>query len=233
MLADGPSVLCFISLFCPKIFGYRNCRMSLILLHWWIISEPGNTNCLGSYSFNLRFVVEEISLSFPPAISPLLPLPSHQPELMVFPCNVLAVNSFSCPFSVRSGFSIQLSSHFSLCHGSCPFLWSAPVTDSLPATRLRDSCQPGFSHASKLPCRSISLCSMKLVHKSNAGVECWCKTTRCSSQRHLAHRWLFHVLLPAARTIKHTSLLWANKHHQPKAHNASKHDVFTSKYDFS
>lgn len=52
--------------FAQEIFGYRNSSMSLILLYWWIISEPGNTNCLGSYSFNLCFVVvEETSLSFP------------------------------------------------------------------------------------------------------------------------------------------------------------------------
>lgn len=121
--------------FAKEIFGYRNCSMSLILLYWWIISEPGNTNCLGSYSFNLCFVVvEQTSLSFPPAISPLLSLPSHQSQLMGFPCNILAITSFSLfpSFGVQSGFSIQLSSHFSLCPGSSPFLRSALVTDSLP-----------------------------------------------------------------------------------------------------
>lgn len=104
--------------FAQEIFGYRNRSMSLILLYWWIISEPGNTNCLGSYSFNLCFVVvEETSLSFPCTISPLLSLHSHQSQLMVFPCNILAINAFF-PFPVLLVFrvdSASSSAHISVC----------------------------------------------------------------------------------------------------------------------
>lgn len=200
--------------FAQEIFGYRNCSMSLILLYWWIISEPGNTNCLGSYSLNLCSVVEEASLSFPPAIGPLLSLPSHQSQLMVFPCNILAISSFS-PFpSFRCSEWIQHPAQ--LTFQAMPWLISLPPVstgDRLPATRLWDSCQPGFSYAYMLQHLSISLCSMKLAHKLNAGGECCCKTILCSSQRHLAHRWLFYILLSVAKTIKHTSLVWENKHH--------------------
>lgn len=57
----------------------------------------------------------------------------------------------SRPFGALGGFSIQLSSHFSPCPGS-PFLQPALVTDSLPATRLWDRCQPGCAFAHTMQC---------------------------------------------------------------------------------
>lgn len=164
--------------FAQEIFGYRNCSMSLILLYWWIISEPGNTNCFGSYSFNLCFVlVEKTSLLFPSAISPLLSLPSHQSQLMVFPCNILAINSFS-PLPVLLVFrvdSASSSAHIAvraLAHlpSSGQHWWQTPCQPPGSGTAaslafLMLIC----SSASPSPCAMWSWCASRM-QEGSAGV---------------------------------------------------------------
>lgn len=201
--------------FAQEIFGYRNCRMSLILLYRWIISEPGNTNCLGSYSFNLCFVVvEETSLSFPRqsflCYHSLLINPSWCFSHITF----LPSTRFPGLPSLRRSEWIQHPAQLAL--QSVPWLISLPPVS--PADRLPASPQaPGqlpawpfrrWDHRDA-PSRCAARSSRaRRTQEGSAGV----------TPSFAPHRGTWHT---GGSSTEHTSLLRANKLREPKAHNPS------------
>lgn len=129
---------------------------------------------------------------------------------------ILAISSFSWFPILLGGFS----SHFSPCPGS-PFHRPALVTVSASHQAL-----------GRVPAR-LFLCSHApvLLHLA----------VQRGARAHAEGRrgvlvWDHPALLSADRGTKQTSLVWENKHHQPKAHNANvlhkaECDASTSKYN--
>lgn len=216
--------------FAQEILGYRTPAC-----HWfYYVSELSQSLVVQTAQAVINLIYVLLLLKKALCYSPLLSLSLHQSQLGVFnthPSFHQLIFLVSYPFVALGGFSIQLSSHFSLCPGS-PFLGWALVTDSVPAP----GCGTGASLAAPLLTGSSAAPARRApqgLHTRRAGGESWCETFPSSSQRHLA---ALPALLSAAKSTEQTSLLWENKHHQPKAHQANvlynaECDTFISKYN--
>lgn len=100
---------------------------------------------------------------------------------------------------------------------------------------LWDRCQPGHSFAHTLQCLPVRRARGARAHtECRRGVLVWDHPLLLAEAP--ATLEALPALLSAAKSTDQTSLLWENKHHQPKAHHANvlhkaECDTFTSKYN--